>query len=88
VTEPRSNMTLTDHHGLARYRRDEAVNALVETANRISDAMTVLTWLARHDTEDKVCGEALSALEDDAGYLDDVITALNDGRLAEPGDAG
>jgi hypothetical protein len=81
-------MEITDRAGLARYRRDEAVNALVETANRISDAMTILTWLARHDTEDKVCAEALSALQDAADHLDDVLTALEDGCLAEPGDAG
>ena len=88
MTEPRSNMTITDRHGLARYRRDNIVTALTDTANGISYAIRILKDLAVHDTGDKVCGEALSALGDVTDYLDDVITALNDGRLAEPGDAG
>ena len=88
MTEPRSNMTITDRHGLARYRRDGIVTALTDTANGISYAIRILKDLAASDTEDGVCGEALGALGDVTDYLDDVITALNDGRLAEPGDAG
>jgi hypothetical protein len=56
---------------------------LTETSNSISYAIAVLKELKRHDTEDKVCGEAQAALGDAADYLEDVITALADGRLAE-----
>jgi hypothetical protein len=88
MTEPRSNMTITDRHGLARYRRDNIVTALTDTANGISYAIRILKDLAGHDTENCVAGGASLALQDAADHLDDVLTALEDGCLAEPGDAG
>ena len=56
---------------------------LTETSNAISDAIRILKELKHHDTDDKVCGEAIPALDDAADHLEDVITALADGRLAE-----
>jgi hypothetical protein len=76
MTEPRSNVTLTDQAGLNRYRLDTAITELTETASSVAYAMTVLKKLAERDTEDKVFGRALLALDDAGDHLDDAITAL------------
>ena len=88
IGEPPSNMRITDRGERDRWRQSNIVSDLTDDANGISDAIAILQRLAGHDTEDGVCAAAVAALEDTTGYLDDVIAALNDGRLAEPGDAG
>jgi len=81
IGEPPSNMRLTDRGGLDQYRRDTTVAELTETGCSISWAITILRKLAEHDTVDVVCGGAIMALDDAQDHLDDVITALADGRL-------
>jgi hypothetical protein len=81
-------MRITDRSERDRWRQSNIVSDLTDDANGISDAIAILRKPAEHDTDDKVCAAAVAALEDTTGYLDDVITALNDGRLAEPGEAG
>ena len=87
ICDPRSNVEITDQAGMDRYRRDTAVAELTETGCSISCAITILRKLAEHDTVDVVCGGAIMALDDAQDHLDDVITALRDGRL-EAGEAG
>jgi hypothetical protein len=88
IGEPPSNMRITDRGERDRWQHANTEIELTETADKIISTVRVLRKLAEHDTEDKVCAAAVAALEDTTDYLDDVITALNDGRLAEPGDAG
>jgi len=86
---PPSNMRLTGRAERDRWRQSNIVSDLTDDANGISDAIAILRKLAEHDTDDKVCAAAVSALEDTTDYLDDVITALSDGRLTEvAGDEG
>jgi hypothetical protein len=64
-----------------------AGDELAETAAGIDRAMRILRKLAERDTVDCVCGGAIMALDDAQDHLDDVIIALEDGRLAG-GEAG
>jgi hypothetical protein len=59
-----------------------AGDELAEAAARIDRAITILRKLAERDTVDCVCGGAIMALDDAQDHLDDVLTALGDGRLA------
>jgi hypothetical protein len=88
MSEPRSNMEITDRAGLARYRRDCAVTDLTGTVTSIECAIAILRKLAERDTVDLVCGGAIVALDDAGDHLDDVLTALEDGRLTEAGEGG
>lgn len=86
ISEPPSNMRLTNRGERDRWKHANVVTDLTETAAKIDDAMTTLKVLAEHDTVDCVCGGAIVALSDAGDHLDDVLTALEDGRLAEAGD--
>lgn len=88
IGEPPSNMRLTGRGERDQYRQASVVSDLTEAANGISDAIAIVHGLAAHDTWDKVCAEAVSALEDAGDHLGDVLTALADGRLTEAGDGG
>jgi hypothetical protein len=79
--EPPSNVTLTDRAGLEKWQRDTAATGLAALSARISDAGPVLRELAAHDTVDCVAGGAIMALWAAGECLDDVVTALGDGRL-------
>ena len=81
IAKPRSNVEITDQAGMDRYRRDTAVAEFAETVARMACAMTRLKVLAERDTVDCVAGGAIMALDDAQDHLNDVITALGDGRL-------
>jgi hypothetical protein len=88
IGEPPSNMRITDRGERDRWQHANVVTDLTEAANGIQNAMRILRKLAERDTVDCVCGGALLALDDAGDHLDDVLTALEDGRLTGPGDAG
>lgn len=62
-----------------------ATEALNRLASEISDGLRTLKELERHDTEDRLCGAAIGALEDAEPYIQAAIWALAEGEFTPVG---